>query len=106
MKNRIFSYILILTLLIVTAGCGSKKQAELNTQNVVETTAADIALTEKQTETESIKETETESENMTEESSEENVDTQEEVDEDSTVEDSDDTYYNLDGTILKREDIA
>lgn len=91
MKNRIFSYILILTLLIVTAGCGSKKQAELNTQNVVETTAADIALTEKQTETESIKETE--SENMTEESSEENVDTQEEVDEDSTVEDSDDTYY-------------
>ena len=83
MKNRIFSYILILTLLIVTAGCGSKKQAELNTQNVVETTAADIALTEKQTETESIKETE--SENMTEESSEENVDTQEEVDEDSTV---------------------
>ena len=51
MKNRIFSYILILTLLIVTAGCGSKKQAELNTQNVVETTAADIALTEKQTET-------------------------------------------------------
>ena len=93
MKNRIFSYILILTLLIVTAGCGSKKQAELNTQNVVETTAADIALTEKQTETESIKETETESENMTEESSEENVDTQEEVDEDSTVEDSDDTYY-------------
>ncbi len=39
MKNRIFSYILILTLLIVTAGCGSKKQAELNTQNVVETTA-------------------------------------------------------------------
>lgn len=55
MKNRIFSYILILTLLIVTAGCGSKKQAELNTQNVVETTAADIALTEKQTETESIK---------------------------------------------------
>lgn len=93
MKNRIFSYILILTLLIVTAGCGSKKQAELNTQNVVETTAADIALTEKQTETESIKETETESENMTEESSEENVDTQEEVDEDSSVEDSDDTYY-------------
>lgn len=91
MKNRIFSYILILTLLIVTAGCGSKKQAELNTQNVVETTAADIALTEKQIETESIKETE--SENMTEESSEENVDTQEEVDEDSTVEDSDDTYY-------------
>ena len=91
MKNRIFSYILILTLLIVTAGCGSKKQAELNTQNVVETTAADIALTEKQTKTESIKETE--SENMTEESSEENVDTQEEVDEDSTVEDSDDTYY-------------
>lgn len=91
MKNRIFSYILILTLLIVTAGCGSKKQAELNTQNVVETTAADIALTEKQTETESIKETE--SENMTEESSEENIDTQEEVDEDSTVEDSDDTYY-------------
>ncbi len=73
MKNRIFSYILILTLLIVTAGCGSKKQAELNTQNVVETTAADIALTEKQTKTESIKETE--SENMTEESSEENVDT-------------------------------
>ena len=71
-----------------------KKQAELNTQNVVETTAADIALTEKQTETESIKKaTETESENMTEESSEENVDTQEEVDEDSTVEDSDDTYY-------------
>lgn len=91
MKNRIFSYILILTLLIVTAGCGSKKQAELNTQNVVETTASDIALTEKQTETESIKETE--SENMTEESSEENVDIQEEVDEDSTVEDSDDTYY-------------
>lgn len=39
MKNRIFSYILILTLLIVTVGCGSKKQAELNTQNVVETTA-------------------------------------------------------------------
>ena len=77
MKNRIFSYILILTLLIVTAGCGSEKQAELNTQDVVETTAADTALTEKQTETESIKETE--SENMTEESSEENVDIQEEV---------------------------
>jgi hypothetical protein len=94
-KNRIFSYILILTLLIVTAGCGSKKQAELNTQDVVETTAADIALTEKQTETESIKETE--SENITEESSEEapeEVASEEEATDDETVEIVDDEDEN------------